>query len=164
MSGRIHLDARLPPLSISAQLLNEMGGHARETLPEECCGLVSGVSGDRFRHVHRCRNEMTRMHRTDPVAHPRDGSQAFFMNEHDYLVASRQAEECGEEITAVYHSHPGVGVYFSELDQAFASDALFPFPDADHIVISIHDGKMEAGLFQRAGNGFVGRLLLARSS
>lgn len=104
------------------------------------------------------------MHQDDPVAHPRDGLQAFYMNEHDYLAASRQAESQGEKITAVYHSHPGVGVYFSELDQAFAAHDLFPFPGADHIVISIHDGKVEAGLFQLGEQGFVGRVLLASSS
>ena len=163
MHGRIHLDTRLPALSVTAKVLNEMAGHARETLPEECCGLVSGDEANRFRRVHRCRNEMTRMHQDDAVAHPRDGRQAFYMNEHDYLAASRQAESQGEKITAVYHSHPGVGVYFSELDQAFAAQDLFPFPDADHIVISIHDGKVEAGLFQLADAGFVGRVLVASS-
>jgi proteasome lid subunit RPN8/RPN11 len=164
MPERIHLDAQLPPLSVTASVLNEMAGHARETLPEECCGLVSGDESVRFRRVHRCRNEMTRMHQEDPVAHPRDGREAFYMNEHDYLAAMRQAESEGEKITAVYHSHPGTGLYFSELDQAFANQELFPFPDADHIVISIHDGKVEAGLFQRTGDGFVGRVLLAAPS
>lgn len=163
MHGRIHLDAHLPALSVTAQVLNEMAGHARETLPEECCGLVSGDEANRFRRVYRCRNEMTRMHQDDPMAHPRDGRQAFYMNEHDYLAASRQAESHGEKITAVYHSHPGVGVYFSELDQAFAAQDLFPFPDADHIVISIHDGKVEAGLFHVADARFVGRVLRAGS-
>lgn len=164
MPGRIELDASLPALSVSAEVLNEIAGHARETLPEECCGLVSGDERNRFRHVHRCRNEMTRMHQDDPLAHPRDGRQAFYMNEHDYLAASRQAESRGEKITAVYHSHPGVGVYFSELDQSFAAQELFPFPDADHIVVSIHDGRVEAGLFQRSADGFVGRRLQATSA
>ncbi len=164
MHGRIHLDARLPALSVTAAALNEMAGHARETFPEECCGLVSGDETSRFRHVHRCRNEMTRMHQDDPVAHPRDGLQAFYMNEHDYLAASRQAESLGEEVTAVYQSHPVMGVYFSELYQVFAAQYLCPFPDADHIVISIHDGKVEVGLFQRSAGGFVGRVLLATSS
>jgi len=112
MPGRIHLDPHLPAVSVTALVLNEMAGHARETLPEECCGLVSGDERTRFQRVHRCRNEMTRMHQDDPVAHPRDGRHAFYMNEHDYLAASRQAESEGQKITAVYHSHPGVGLYF----------------------------------------------------
>ncbi|NIP98690.1 MAG: hypothetical protein GWO24_36890, partial [Akkermansiaceae bacterium] len=70
---------------------------------------------------------------------PRDGETAFYMNEGDYVRAIEHAREKGETITAVYHSHVGAGAYFSELDQAFANQQLFPFPDALHFVISVVD-------------------------
>jgi adenylyltransferase/sulfurtransferase len=157
----IEIDAKLPVLEVPPRILNEIASHAREALPEECCGLVSGSDEARYRQVHRCRNEMTRLHRLDPARHPRDGRQAFHMSEHDQLEAMKEAESRAERITAVYHSHPGLGVYFSELDQAFATQELFPFPDADHIVVSIIDGRVEAGLFLRRGDAFVGRVLRA---
>lgn len=164
MPGRIDVDPSLPSAEVSPRVLNEIASHAREALPEECCGLISGDAGTRFRRVHRCRNEMTRMHELDPLRHPRDGRQAFHMNERDTLDAIQQARAAGHEITAVYHSHPGLGAYFSELDQAHAAQELFPFPDADHIVVSIRDGRVEAALFQRGPAGFVGRRLEAGRS
>jgi len=159
MPQRIVVDPALEPVRIPSRVFNEIASHARETLPEECCGLVAGTPTEPFRDVYRCRNEMTRMHERDPGRHPRDGSEAFHMHEGDYLAAAKQADARGEAVTAVYHSHPGIGVYFSELDQAYASQVVFPFPDADHIVVSIIDGRVEAGLFRRAGGGFVGRAL-----
>jgi proteasome lid subunit RPN8/RPN11 len=157
----IEIDVTLPALEIPARILNEIASHARESLPEECCGLVSGSDGTRYRQVHRCRNDMTRMHQNDRVRYPRDGRQAFHMIEHEWLAAVKEAELRGEGITAVYHSHPVGRVYFSELDQKYAAQELFPFPDADHIVVSILDGRLEAGLFLRRGDAFVGRALRA---
>ncbi len=83
------------------------------------------------------------------------------MNEGDYLRATEQAAASGESITAVYHSHVGAGAYFSELDQAFASQAWFPFPDAYHVVISLVEGRVEEiAAFKRTNGGFRGRQLV----
>ena len=162
--GRIELDPRLPPVCVSVRFLGEMAAHARETWPEECCGLVIGAAGERFGEVFRCHNDMTALHFQDPRQHPNDGRRAFHMNEHDYLEVARQARQRGREVTAVYHSHVDAGVYFSEVDQEYARAPLFPFPDADHIVLSLVDGRLAAGLFQRAETGFVGRALVAAAS
>ena len=164
MSERVEVDPNLSPVAIAPRLFNEMAGHARETVPEECCGLVTGDEVVRFRHVHRCRNEMTRLHHEDPARYPRDGREAFHMNEHDYLAVSKQAEAQGERVTAVYHSHPGIGVYFSELDQEYAAQPLFPFPQAEHIVLSVVDGRVGAGLFRRSPAGFVGCSLVPENA
>ncbi len=156
----VEIDPNLPVLEIPSRVLNEMWSHARETLPEECCGLVSGDHLVRYRRVHRCRNEMTRMNELDPVRYPLDAREAFHMNAADQGAAIEDARAHGEWVTAVYHSHPVQGVYFSVLDQghaaAFQEDA--DFKDADHIVVSVQ-GKPGAGLFQRSPDGFVGRAL-----
>lgn len=163
MHRRIEVNPALPPIAIPGRLLNEICAHALETLPEECCGLLSGDGGLRFRQVFRCRNEMTALHRRDPALYPRDGQQAFYMNETDYLKAQKQAEERGETVTAVYHSHVGSGAYFSEVDQEFAASPLFPFPEADHIVVAVFERRVESlGVFQRepGGGAFQGRRLV----
>jgi len=157
---RVEVDLRRPPVVVPARVLHEMASHAREADPEECCGLVTGDGRERFREVCRCRNEMTALHERDPRRHPRDGTQAFHMNEHDYLAVARQAEAKDERVTAVYHSHVGFGVYFSALDREYAEQELFPFPGADHIVLSLVEGRIQAGLFQRTASGFVGRALI----
>ncbi|MEN8181721.1 MAG: Mov34/MPN/PAD-1 family protein [Myxococcota bacterium] len=163
---RIEVSSELEPAVIDGRLLNEMCAHARETCPEECCGLVTGPEPGRYDAVHRCGNEMTRLHLADPTAHPRDGTRAFHMNELDYLKVSETAAREGQQVTAVYHSHVGAGAYFSELDQEFASQALFPFPDADHLVLAVYDRRvMELGLFRRNPiGGFSGRPVVADPS
>ena len=166
MRERIPLDSTAPPVSLPGRLLNELCTHALETRPEECCGLVTGVPGDRFRRIHRCRNTMTLQHQNDPESYPRDGREAFYMSELDYLRAEKEAERCGEIVTAVYHSHVAAGVYLSEMDQDFADHELFPFPLAAQIVLAVGadavDRVLAAGIFERDSSGrFRGRPLEA---
>lgn len=148
--------------TLPGRLYNEICAHARETLPEECCGLISGDASVRYRTVHRCKNDMTLLHAQDPITYPHDGTQAFHMREVDYWRVEREAEARNERVTAVYHSHVGWDVWLSEVDQRFASDPLFPFPDADQIVISMFDRREHGlGLFRRdpATGVFSGRCL-----
>ena len=148
MKGRIHATRDLPPRVVPIRVLNEMRGHALETHPEECCGLLVGPAPGRFEEVHRCRNEMTRLHRQDPVTWPRDGRQAFHMNEIDYQRVERHADEGGQHVTGVYHSHVDAAAYFSEVDQAFVRDPLFPFPAAEHVVLAVLERKVvDAAVF-----------------
>jgi proteasome lid subunit RPN8/RPN11 len=142
VGGRIQVSRELGPVPVPARVLNEMRGHALETLPEECCGLLVGEAPGRFREAHRCRNEMTRLHRQDPHAWPRDGSQAFHMNEGDCLRIQQHADAAGWLVTGVYHSHVEAGAYFSALDQQYAGQRLFPFPGVAHFVLSVVERRV----------------------
>ncbi len=162
---QIDLDLHSPPVVVSGRVLNELCAHALETQPEECCGLLAGNGSERFASVLRCRNEMTRKHRGDPASFPRDGREAYYMNEIDFLRSQEQVEQRGEVLTAVYHSHVGAGAYFSELDQEFAEHDFFPLPEAAHVVVAVWDRRVsQVGVFERAfDNGpLTGRLLQAR--
>jgi proteasome lid subunit RPN8/RPN11 len=164
LARRVDVDASLPPVAFPGRVLNELCAHALETLPEECCGLVLGRGDARFARVARCRNEMTRRHLADPRSHPRDGRAAFWMNEADYAQAQAAAEQIGDEVTAIYHSHVDMGVHLSELDLEYAEHPLFPFPSAAQIVIAVHERRVVGlGLFQREGAGkpFVGLAILS---
>ncbi len=161
---RIELDSNRPPLLISGRVMNEFCAHARETQPEECCGLITGSPDQRFRTVYRCRNEMTALHRKDPESYPRDGTKAFYMNPTDYLKAAKEASQYGESVNAIYHSHVGAGAYFSEMDQEFAEHEAFPFPDVAHIVVAVFDGQVnQLGIYEReqVGAPWLGRALEA---
>jgi proteasome lid subunit RPN8/RPN11 len=148
MRKRIDLTPELSPVPMPRRVLNELCAHALDAQLEECCGLVTGVDGDPYRTVYRCRNNMTMLHRQDPAAYPRSGQEAYYMSELDYLAAQQDSKERGEVVTAVYHSHVGAGAYFSELDQEFAEHALFPFPAADQIVMAVWDRHVaQVGLF-----------------
>jgi proteasome lid subunit RPN8/RPN11 len=107
---------------------------------------------------------MTRLHRQDPSQYPRDGREGFHMNEADVLLAQKQADAAGQHVTGVYHSHAEAGPYFSTLDQEFALQLGFPFPEALHVVISVLEGLVkEVAAFARDDSeaGFSGRLLSA---
>lgn len=157
MDRKVEVDATLAPVRMRASILHELCQHALETLPEECCGLIVGNALERYLRVVRCRNEMTARHQRDPVVYPRDGRAAFYMSEHDYLKVWREAEEAGETVTAVYHSHVGAGPYLSEMDLAYAEHAGFPFPDADQIVLPVFERRVQnVAVFRRSGQGFTG--------
>lgn len=157
MPSRIDVDPALPPVAIPADLLHELCRHAVETQPEECCGLLIGDDEERYRRLVRCRNVMTALHDKDPETYPRDGRAAFYMSEHDYVKALDEAEAAGMSVTAVYHSHVGAGPYLSEMDLEYARQPLFPFPDADQIVIPLYDRTVrDIAVFRRGANGYAG--------
>jgi proteasome lid subunit RPN8/RPN11 len=157
---RVRIDPELAAVPIPAPILNDLCRHAREDFPEECCGLILGDASERFREVRACRNEMTQQHQRDPVGYPLTSRQAYFMSPVDYQAIHESCAGRGLRVTAVYHSHVGTGAYLSELDLAYAGSAYFPFPDADQIVVALHDrgAPPEIGLFERRGGArFVGR-------
>ncbi len=165
MPRRVNPDPSLDPVAFPIPILNEIYAHARETLPEECCGLIVGDARERHQEVIRCRNDMTQHHQRDANAYPRDGRQGFFMNENDYLAADRSASARGLQVTVVYHSHVDCGAYFSAMDQEFASRPLYPFPEADHLVVAIAGGSIkEQGVFRlnRESGRFIGFNVVSR--
>lgn len=80
-------------MRISASLLEQIIAHAREDLPNECCGLVGG-EGDDARTIYRTRNAFESPMRFN--IHPSDL----------FRVLERELPEAGEELVAMYHSHP----------------------------------------------------------
>jgi len=163
--GWIQSDESGDPVRIPARILNELCEHAREADPEECCGLVVSEGGLRYGRAVRCRNEMTRRHREDPQTFPRDNHAGYYMSDGDVLAVRREAERSGATVTAVYHSHVGVGAYLSELDLRYAEHALFPFPEADQIVLSVFEQRVrELKIFVRSDGRFVERWVEAQAS
>jgi proteasome lid subunit RPN8/RPN11 len=164
VNERILVDRSLAAATAPPRVVSDLQEHARETHPEECCGLVLGEKPGQLVQVFRCRNEMTRLHQIEPGQYPRDGREGFHMHEADVLAAQREADARGWLVTGVYHSHADAGPYFSTLDQEFAAQPGFPFPEALHIVISLLDGLVnEIAVFERAAGGFSGRLLKAEA-
>ena len=155
MSLRVDVDETLPLVAIPGRVLHELSQHARDTLPEECCGLIIGDEHERFARLVRCHNDMNQRHHEDPVAFPRDAKSAFWMRATDYQRAQEEAEATGQEITAVYHSHTGVNAYLSDEDLAYAEHEGFPFKGADQIVVAVPGAEMKprVALFRREKPG-----------
>ena len=154
MGRRVQVDEALPRAVLPGRVLNELYAHARETQPEECCGLILGDAEQRFQRVLRCRNDMSRRHHANPQEYPRDGRSAFYLDPGDQEAAEKAAEASGQFISALYHSHvdahEGGGVYLSALDLEYATQAGFPFPDAAQLVIAVCDARVTGvGVFER---------------
>jgi proteasome lid subunit RPN8/RPN11 len=114
--------------------------------------------------IHRCDNAIDLRRGRDPARFPLDGRFAFRLEPADYVDVLKEAEASGASVTGVYHSHVDAGAYFSVEDQRSVLHELYPFPDADHIVVSVVERDVkEAALFRRhprSGCFQAGRLLV----
>ena len=81
-------------LRVPRDLFLEMLCHAREELPNECCGLLAGPpGGGDVQRLYRLVNALA-----SPVAFESDPKSMF--------DADRDMNARGFDILAVYHSHP----------------------------------------------------------
>jgi [CysO sulfur-carrier protein]-S-L-cysteine hydrolase len=80
-------------IRISQTHVNDLIGHARKTSPHECCGLIGG-NGAQAQTVYPLRNV---------AANPLVTYEAA---PEDLFAAQRAMRNCGEQLLAIYHSHP----------------------------------------------------------
>ncbi len=154
------VDASLEPVLLPRELLVEVFQHARECYPEECCGLLTGADPGSPTCVVRCTNvQSTRVARGESDL---DAQRAFWIDEQELLNALRAAEQRGERLVVVYHSHVDTAAYLShtDLEGALGPDGRPLYPGAAQLVVSVQEsGVLGAALFawDEAGKRFVGR-------
>jgi proteasome lid subunit RPN8/RPN11 len=110
-------------MRIAQALIDEMVAHAREDLPNECCGLVGGLDGEAI-EVIRVENAAA-----SPLRYEMDPTEQY-----DAYTA---IEGKGHELLAIYHSHTKSAAYPSQTDvnQAVA------WPDQVYLIVSLEDGE-----------------------
>ena len=108
-------------MKIAQALIDEMVAHAREDLPNECCGMVGGVDGEAT-EVIRVENAAA-----SPLRYEMDPKAQY--------DAYRAIEDSGHELLAIYHSHTKSAAYPSQTDvnQAVA------WPDQIYLIVSLAD-------------------------
>ena len=95
-------------ISIKQTHVDEIISHARGEAPHECCGLIGGHDA-RARTVYQLRNIAA-----DPLV-------TYEAAPEDLFAAQRAMRDRGEQLLAIYHSHPrSVGPYPSETDVRLA--------------------------------------------
>lgn len=94
-------------MRIPRALLDELVGHATASPGAEVCGMVAGRDGEATR-VLPVRNAAPRPER------------AYAMDPNEQHRVFTDIEDAGEDLLAIYHSHPPVGAYFSETDMRMA--------------------------------------------
>jgi proteasome lid subunit RPN8/RPN11 len=114
---------RFHRLLLPAEMLSELIAHARDTLPNECCGLAAGLIRDEVAIA------TVRFAIRNDAASPRE----YFSNPRDMLAAHRSMREQGLELLAIYHSHPTTTPVPSARDleqNAYGNDVL-------HLIVSL---------------------------
>ena len=97
-----------------------MIAHARETAPEECCGLIGGFS-TQASSLYRLRNV---------TPHPESAYEAA---PEDLFAAQRRMRERGEGLLAIYHSHPRS----SDPSPSETDVQLAYYPSAKYLIIGL---------------------------
>jgi [CysO sulfur-carrier protein]-S-L-cysteine hydrolase len=108
-------------MRIGKGLIDEMVAHAREDLPNECCGMVGGSAGAAT-SVIRVENSAA-----SPLR--------FEMDPQGQYNALKAIEEGGGELLAIYHSHTKSPAYPSQTDVNQAVN----WPDAIYVIVSLQD-------------------------
>ena len=80
-------------IRISQTQVNDLVEHARKTSPHECCGLIGGKDA-RTGTVYPLRNVAA-----DPLV-------TYEAAPEDLFAAQRAMRDRGEQLLAIYHSHP----------------------------------------------------------
>jgi proteasome lid subunit RPN8/RPN11 len=154
------LDATLEAVQLPRDLLAEVFQHARECYPEECCGLLLGADRELPTRVVRCTNvQSTRVVRGESDL---DARRAFWIDEQELLNALRGAEQRGELLGVIYHSHVDTAAYlsFTDLEGALGPDGRPLYPGVAQLVVSVQEsGVLGAALFEwdESARRFLGR-------
>jgi proteasome lid subunit RPN8/RPN11 len=138
----------LEPARLPREVVLEVFQHARECYPEECCGLLLGTDAQGPLRVLRCANvQSARAARGESDL---DARRAFWIDEQELLHALRDADQRGERLVAVYHSHVDTAAYlsFTDLAGALGPDGRPLYPGALQLVVSVQEsGVRDAALF-----------------
>ena len=129
-------------LELPAALRDDIVAHARAETPKEACGLIAG-RGVRATRVIRCGN-----------AHPAAVTR-YTIDPREQLRAFRDMEANGEDLVAIYHSHPATQAYPSPTDRAESH-----YPEAIYVLVSLRDMVPEVRAF-RIRDGWVREVALA---
>lgn len=108
-------------ISLHKNQLNEIIAHAREESPHECCGLLGGTADGSAQSIYRARNV---------ASNPRVGYEAA---PEDLFSAQRAMRERGEQLLAVYHSHPNA----ADPEPSATDVRLAYYPTAVYLIVGL---------------------------
>jgi len=110
-------------VKISQQMIDEMVAHAREDLPNECCGMIGGRDG-----------EATSVVRVENAA---ASPLRYEMDPQGQYDALKSIEDAGEELIGIYHSHTRSAAYPSQTD---VNEARM-WPEQAYVIVSLENDE-----------------------
>ena len=110
---------------ITHGFVEEMVAHAKDDLPNECCGILAGPEGEVARSFRM----------TNVEASP----FRFSMDPGELVRVDGEAGDQGWELLAIYHSHTGSPAYPSDTDVRIAGGTAELWPDTRYVLVSLMD-------------------------
>lgn len=130
-------DSRHEPLILPRPLVQKLFAHAQSEPGAEVCGLIGAIDGE------------ARSHYPVPNRAP-EPNRLFEMDEQAQIAAMKAMRERGEELFAIYHSHPAAPPEPSDRD-----NAEIGYPEAWYLIISLNiKGVLEMRAWRMEDGGF----------
>jgi proteasome lid subunit RPN8/RPN11 len=117
-------------LQLPQTMVDEMIAHARDDLPNECCGIIAGKDG-----------VATRFYRTgNAEASP----FRYNIDPRDLLRIEREMDAEGWQVLVIYHSHVASEAYPSPTDVRLSQwqgtdPPIDLYPGAHYVLVSLKD-------------------------
>jgi proteasome lid subunit RPN8/RPN11 len=111
--------------------LDQIIAHARESAPNECCGLMGGVAAE-VRTIYRTRNLAV-----DPLV-------TYEAAPEDLFAAQRKMRAQGEQLIAIYHSHPRAG----DPEPSATDVRLAYYPSAVYLIVGLGNDEPRVRAFR----------------
>jgi proteasome lid subunit RPN8/RPN11 len=106
--------------TVPLRQLEEIFASAKQAAPDECCGLIGG-DGGRATSLYPMRNVAANAH------------VAYEAAPEDLFAAQREMRERGEQLLAIYHSHPRA----TEPQPSETDVRLAYYPQAIYFIIGL---------------------------
>lgn len=149
-------------IRIPEQIAQEMARHAIAGYAAESCGLLFAKQGSETACRCVCMNNLQdQYHERLPEDFPRTSRDAFKIDERAASRLQEEAQQQGEYLLAIFHSHIDCGAYFSDEDKLMAAPFGAPSdPDMWHVVIDCQpDGVHGARAYKWDGSDFAETIL-----
>jgi proteasome lid subunit RPN8/RPN11 len=112
---------RLRMIRFQTSHVGQIKAHARGSDPNECCGLVGGLVGGEVISIYPLRNTAG------------DPSITYEAAPEELFAAQRLMRERGEELLAIYHSHPRA----AEPSPSETDVRLAYYPEAIYLIVGL---------------------------
>jgi proteasome lid subunit RPN8/RPN11 len=105
-------------LTLAPGILDEVLRHAKTCYPREGCGLIVGMRGSGTRFI--------------PISNVAASAAEFEMDPGELIRTLSDLRNAGEELVAIYHSHPHGPRSLSSVDIERAY-----YPEVAHLIVSL---------------------------
>jgi proteasome lid subunit RPN8/RPN11 len=111
-------------------MIDQMVQHARDDLPNECCGIISGRAGNAEK-LYRTRNAEASPFR-------------YSIDPRDLFQIEQENDESGRDVLVIYHSHVASDAYPSPTDVRLSQwpgkdGPVDIYPGAYYVLVSLKD-------------------------